>query len=92
MKEIEYQDPYSMFLFAMRSPKTQEKCTGRLRMFFDFVGIFPDDTMVNRSKSFCEKSRSDNGWTFSCIVQYLQHIGGRFGGLPKEDKDGQEKR
>jgi hypothetical protein len=32
-------DPYSMFLFAMRSPKTREKCTGRLRMFFDFLDI-----------------------------------------------------
>ena len=30
-------DPYSMFLFTMRSPKTREKCTGRLRMFFDFL-------------------------------------------------------
>jgi hypothetical protein len=24
-------DPYSIFLFAMRLPKTREKCTGRLR-------------------------------------------------------------
>ena len=32
-------DSYSMFLFAMRSPKTREKCTGRLRMFFDFIDI-----------------------------------------------------
>jgi hypothetical protein len=24
-------DPYSIFLFAMRSPKTREKCTGRLK-------------------------------------------------------------
>lgn len=74
MKEIEYQDPYSMFLFAMRSPKTREKCTGRLRMFFDFIGILPEDTMVKRSKAFCEKSWSDNGWAFSCIVQYLQQL------------------
>jgi hypothetical protein len=37
--EIESQDPYLMFLFAMRSPKTRDKCTGRLRMFFDFLGI-----------------------------------------------------
>jgi hypothetical protein len=37
-------DPYSMFLFAMRSSKTREKCTGRLRMFFDFIGILGDAT------------------------------------------------
>jgi hypothetical protein len=51
-----------MFLFAMRSPKTREKCTGRLRMFFDFAGILPEDTMIKRSMAFCEKSKSDNAW------------------------------
>lgn len=68
-------DPYSMFLFAMRSPKTREKCTGRLRMFFDFIGI-PGDSMVERSKVFCERAKnndSNNGWAFSSIIQYLQH-------------------
>ena len=71
-------DPYSMFLFAMRSPKTREKCTGRLRMFFDFIGI-PGDSMVERSKVFCERAKNyDNradgsGWAFSSIIQYIQH-------------------
>jgi hypothetical protein len=69
-------DPYSMFLFAMRSPKTREKCTGRLRMFFDFIDI-PGDSMVERSKVFCERAKnSDNnssGWAFSSIIQYVQH-------------------
>jgi galactitol-specific phosphotransferase system IIB component len=30
--------------------------------------------MVERSKAFCEKAKSDNGWAFSCIVQYLQKL------------------
>src|SRR5918911_2933737 len=67
-------DPYSMFLFAMRSPKTREKCTGRLRMFFDFLGILPEGTMIERSKAFCDKAKSDNGWAFTRIVQYLQTL------------------
>ncbi len=74
MKEIDYQDPYSMFLFAMRSPKTREKCIGRLRMFFDFLDILPGRSMEERSKAFCEKSESIDGWVFSCIVQYLQKL------------------
>jgi hypothetical protein len=69
-------DPYSMFLFAMRSPKTREKCTGRLRMFFDFIGI-PGDSMVERSKAFCERAKNNDnnssGWAFSSIIQYVQH-------------------
>jgi hypothetical protein len=67
-------DPYSMFLFAMRSPQTREKCTGRLRMFSDLVGILPGETMVEHSKTFFEKARSGNGLTFSVIVQYLQKL------------------
>jgi hypothetical protein len=31
-------------------------------MFFDFVGILPEDTMIKRSMAFCEKSKSDNAW------------------------------
>ena len=64
-------DPYSMFLFAMRSPKTREKCTGRLKMFFNFIGI-PAGSMAERSKAFYDKAKYDNGWTFSSIVRYLQ--------------------
>jgi integrase len=65
---------YCMFLFAMRSPKTREKRTGRLRMFFDFLEILPGQTMEERSKAFCKKAKSDNGWTFSSIIQYLQEL------------------
>jgi hypothetical protein len=64
-------DAYSMFLFAMRSPKTREKCTGRLRMFFDFIGI-PTGSMAERPEAFCDKAKYDNGWAFSSIVKYLQ--------------------
>jgi integrase len=69
-------DPYSMFLFALRSPKTREKCTGRLRMFFDFIGI-PGDSMVERSKVFSDRAKnndnSSSGWAFNSIIQYMQH-------------------
>lgn len=64
-------DSYSMFLFAMRSPKTRVKCTGRLRMFFDFIDI-STGSMAERSKAFYDRAKYDNGWAFSSIVQYLQ--------------------
>lgn len=60
-----------MFLFAMRSPKTRVKCTGRLRMFFDFIDI-STGSMAERSKAFYDRAKYDNGWAFSSIVQYLQ--------------------
>jgi hypothetical protein len=66
------EDPYSAFLFGLRSPKTKEKCIGRLRMFFDFLGILPEGTMKERSRIFYEKAKNDNRWTFTKILQYLQ--------------------
>jgi hypothetical protein len=30
--------------------------------------------MIKRSMAFCEKSKSDNAWAFSCIVRYLQQL------------------
>ena len=56
-------DPYSTFLFAMRSPKTKEKVVGRLRIFFDFVRI-PEGTMDQRSKIFIDKGKNDLKWAF----------------------------
>jgi len=62
----------------MRSPKTREKCAGRLRMFFDFIGIL-GDSMEERSKMFCERAKNNDnnnssGWPFSSIIQYVRHI------------------
>jgi hypothetical protein len=51
-------DPYSMFMFAMRSPKTREKCVGRLAAFFDFVEV-PEGTIAERCKAFCEKGKDE---------------------------------
>jgi hypothetical protein len=70
-------DPYSDFLFAMRSPKTKEKVVARLRMFFDFIGI-PEGSMQDRSKIFADKAKSDQQWIFGCVVRYLQSLKERF--------------
>ena len=49
-----------MFLFAMESPKTREKYIGRSRMFFDFIDILPGETMIEHSKYFCDRAKSNN--------------------------------
>lgn len=32
-------DPYSMFVYAIKSPLTRKKYEGKLAKFFDFTGI-----------------------------------------------------
>jgi hypothetical protein len=66
-------DPYSVFIFAMRSPKTREKCVGRLAAFFDFVEV-PEGIIAERCKVFCEKGKNDKhgNWVFAKILRFLQ--------------------
>ena len=59
MLEIE-SDPYSAFIFGMPSPKTREKCIGRLRAFFDFIQI-PEGDMIQRCKSFYGRISTEMG-------------------------------
>ena len=65
-------DPYSVFLFGMRSPKTKEKVVPRLKMFFDFIDI-RGDPIEQLCKVFVEKARSNQNWIFSNLIQYLQY-------------------
>jgi hypothetical protein len=70
-EEDQSEDPYSLFLFAMRSPKTREKCIGRLRMFFDFTKI-KKGSMEGRCLDFYKKAKEDNTWAYRSVIQYLQ--------------------
>lgn len=66
-------DPYEVFLFGIRSPKTKEKIVGRLRMYFDFIGI-PSGSMRERSEFFVQKAMADRQWVFGCLIKYLQSL------------------
>jgi len=70
-EKAEEEDPYSLFLYGMRSPKTREKCVGRLRMFFDSINI-TDGPMQRRSLTFYKKAKGDHAWVYRSIIQYLQ--------------------
>ena len=64
-------DPYSMFIFAMNSPLTREKYTGRLANFFGFIGL-TQGTMEERSSDFAERAKNDFKWVFNNILRFLQ--------------------
>jgi hypothetical protein len=67
-------DPYSLFIYGLRSPKTREKCIRRLRAFFDFIQITEGD-MAQRSKVFFDKVKSENGsaWVLANLLKYFQY-------------------
>lgn len=73
MLEIEGSDPYSAFLYGMRSPKTKEKCIGRLRAFLEFIQI-PGEDMMQRCKVFCDMINSNStAWLLANILKFLQY-------------------
>jgi hypothetical protein len=60
-----------MFIFAMNSPLTREKYTGRLAKFFEFIGL-TEGTMEERCIDFAERAKNDFKWVFNNILRFLQ--------------------
>ena len=61
LEKVEALDPYAMFIFAMNSPATQKKYTGRLIRFLDFIGL-RQGTTSERCKAFVNTAKNDNNW------------------------------
>lgn len=66
-------DPYSMFVYAIKSPLTRKKYEGRLPKFFDFTGI-AGETLEARCAAFEQKSRTDPNWATFVIMKFLQSL------------------
>jgi predicted transcriptional regulator len=67
------ESPYSLFVYAIRSPVTKDCYQRRLRRFFDFISIEHDNTMKERINAFAEKANRDDKWAFNSIASFLQH-------------------
>ena len=70
-EEEEFTDPYTMFLYAIRSPYTKESYFRRLRRFFDAINFCEGETMDKRCNTFAYRGRNDSNWAFSNILKFL---------------------
>jgi hypothetical protein len=52
----ENNNAYSLFLYGIRSPVTRDYYLRRLRIFFNYIKLLPDETMEKRCKIFAESS------------------------------------
>jgi hypothetical protein len=65
-------DPWSLYLYARKSPVTREKYQKRLEKFFDFVNI-EGKTVKEKSGVFVDLARKeDNGWIFNQVLKFMQ--------------------
>jgi len=77
---IEYQaqkvedtaDPYTMFVYAIRSPYTKESYFKRLRRFFDAIELCNGMRMEERCNNFAYRARTDYNWAFNNILRFSQ--------------------
>jgi integrase len=65
-------DPWTLYLYAMKSPATKEKYLMRLGKFLDFFNIQKGGAREDKSRVFAEKGRDDNIWAFNGILKFIQ--------------------
>jgi hypothetical protein len=65
-------DPWTLYLYAMKSPATKEKYLMRLVKFLDFLNIQEGGILEDKSRAFAEKGRDDSIWAFNSILKFIQ--------------------
>ncbi len=65
-------NPYSMFVYAIRSALTRDYYLRRLRRFFDFINLEKERTIEERCNLFAERGKADPNWAFNSIIGFLQ--------------------
>jgi hypothetical protein len=69
----EVNNAYSLFVYAVTSQITRDYYLRRLRIFFNYINLHPDDgTMEERCIKLTAKETKEPNWAFSCIVRFLQ--------------------
>lgn len=65
-------NPYSLFVYAIRSPVTKKKYESRLCKFFDFINLLQEASMQERCKEFVIKGNNDAAWVSNNILKFIQ--------------------
>ena len=73
IQEQENMDPYTLFVYGIRSPYTKESYFRRLRSFFNTINLDKGKTFEERCNSFAHKARTDSNWAFSNILRFLHY-------------------
>jgi integrase len=66
-------DPYTLFVYGIRSPYTKESYFRRLRGFFDAINLDKNTTFEERCNMFAYKGRSNSKWAFNNIIRFLYY-------------------
>jgi hypothetical protein len=73
--ELEQQqdfDTYSLFVFNIRSASTRDYYLRRLKGFFNYIDLLPNESIISRCDYFAKRGKEDMDWAFNNIVRFLQ--------------------
>jgi hypothetical protein len=72
-------DPYTTFVYGIRSSYTKESYLRRLRGFFNAINLDKDNTLGERCNIFVHNGRADPNWAFNNIIRFLHYQKERVG-------------
>jgi hypothetical protein len=65
-------DPYALFIYAMKSPLTQEIYVTKIARFFTFIGLTPP--LEDQAHEFVSRCQASQGWAETWIIRFLQEM------------------
>jgi hypothetical protein len=70
IEEEEYQDPLSVFMYALKAPETRRQWPRRLKVFLDFLKL--DCTTIDeKAKQFMIKARLNPQWAQDNLMKFI---------------------
>jgi integrase len=66
-------DPYTLFVYGIRSTYAKESYFRRLRGFFDAINLAQGTIFEERCNIFAYKGRSNSKWAFNNIIRFLYY-------------------
>lgn len=63
------EDPFSNFLYALRTPETKRQYPRRFKVFLDYLGL--EGNLQNQAKEFLAKIKSNPEWAQNCLMHFI---------------------
>jgi hypothetical protein len=70
-ESISQLDPWSLYLYAMKSPITKLKYQKRLSSFFEYIGL--PGIIEEQARLFAQMGSQDSNWAFNSILKFIKH-------------------
>jgi len=74
-ENLDSADPWTLYLYAMKSPATKEKYLLRFGKFLDFLyPVHMQMTLHEMARLYSKEARKDSIWAFNGILKFIQSL------------------